>query len=303
MKTAIGTTLSSPHLRSLGIAPSIALETAFGCHFSHIRLGAYWNEIERAKDTYDFAELNTILTKCETAKQDVIVTVGVKAPRWPEYYFPPHTKVKDTENEETRIAILQFIKKTLNETKHYSCITHWQIENEPLDPSGPSNREISRTFLEKEIEVIKNIDKRPIIITIWGNDLKRRKHFPVAENLGDIIGIDLYYRQYKGERFGRSVYRGPDHTDAYLSHLIATAKKPVWITELQAEPWEKNNEAHLADFPKSMGPFILEEHIKRVRVLPVKEILLWGFEYWLYRAQNGDSSYLKTIKTVLSAIH
>lgn len=296
MKTAIGITLSSPHLRSLGIAPSIALETAFGYHFSHIRLGAYWNEIERARDTYDFEEFNTILTKCETAKQDVIVTVGVKAPRWPEYYFPAHLKVKNPYDSGTQSEILQFIKRTIDELKRYSCITHWQIENEPLDPSGPMDMTIPEVFLEKEIRTIKDADTRPIIVTLWGNDLQKRKLLPVVDSLGDIIGIDLYYRQYQGERFGRSVYRGPDHSDAWLSRLIASTKKPVWITELQAEPWEKDNETYLAEFPKSMSTHILDEHIKRASTLPVKEILLWGFEYWVYRAKKGDKSFLDLIK-------
>lgn len=299
MNAFFGTTLSPSHLRFLGVSPKSALDTAFALKFSHIRLGVYWNEIEKVKGVYDFRELSEILSRCEANRQDIVLTVGVKAPRWPEYYYPSHIKVKDTENEETQIAILQFIKKTINETKHYSCITHWQIENEPLDPSGPFNMEISRTFLEKEIETIKNMDIRPIIVTLWGNDLKKRKLFPTALKLGDIIGVDLYYRQHQGERFGRSVYRGPDHSDTWLSHLIATAKKPVWITELQAEPWEKNNEEYLADFPKSMSPLILEEHIKRACMLPAKELFLWGFEYWVYRAQKGDRSFLDLVEAKL----
>lgn len=296
MKTAIGITFSSPHLRSLGISPLLALEAAFDCHFSHIRLGAYWSEIEKAKDIYDFTELNTILTKCEAAKQSVVMTVGVKAPRWPEYYFPSHITVKDPGHRETQNAILKFITSAVGEMRHYSCITHWQIENEPLDPSGPLNMMIPQRFLQKEIETVKSIDIRPIIVTVWGNDLKRRGLFPIAEELGDVIGIDLYYRQYSEKRFGRTTYRGPDCSDRYLSNLINDAKKPVWITELQAEPWEKDNETYLTDFPKSMSPLILEEHIKRAHTLPVKEILLWGFEYWAYRAQKGDRSFLDLVE-------
>lgn len=301
MSTLFGITFSPPHLRYLDIPPLSALETALAYHFSHIRLGAYWNEIEKEKGTYDFTELNTILTKCEAAKQNVVITVGVKAPRWPEYYYPSHIKVKDTKDGETQSAILQFIKKTVNELRQYSCITHWQLENEPLDPSGPLDMAIPEVFLRKEVVMLKNADSRPVIVTLWGNDLKKRKLFPIVEKFADLVGIDLYYRQYQGERFGRSVYRGPDHADSYLSHLIASTKKPVWITELQAEPWEKNNETYLTDSPKSMSPLILAEHIKRAHVLPVKEILLWGFEYWVYRAQKGDMSYLKTLTSFIES--
>lgn len=299
MSTLFGITLSTPHLRYLGIPSLFALETALTYHFSHIRLGAYWNEIEKEKGIYDFTELNAILTKCDAAKQNVVITVGVKAPRWPEYYYPSHIKVKDT--SETQGTILQFIKKTVNELRRYSCITHWQLENEPLDPSGPLDAAIPEVFLRKEMTVLKNDDSRPVIVTLWGNDLKKRKLFPIVEKLADLVGIDLYYRQYQGERFGHSVYRGPDHTDSYLSHLIASTKKPVWITELQAEPWEKNNETYLTSYPKSMSSLILAEHIKRAYTLPVKEILLWGFEYWVYRAQKGDMSYLKTLTSFIES--
>lgn len=296
MSTLFGITFSPPHLRYLGIPPLSALETALTYHFSHIRLGAYWNEIEKEKGTYDFTELNAILTKCEATQQNVVMTVGVKAPRWPEYYYPSHIKVKDTKDTETQDAILQFIKKTVNDLKRYSCITHWQLENEPLDPSGPLDVAIPEEFLKKEMAVLKTVDSRPVIVTLWGNDLKKRKLFPIVEKFADLVGVDLYYRQYQGQRFGHSVYRGPDHTDLYLSNLIASTKKPVWITELQAEPWEKNNEAYLTDFPKSMSPSTLEEHIKRALTLPVKKILLWGFEYWAYRAQKGDRSFLGLVE-------
>lgn len=298
MNTPLGITLSPPHLRFLGVSPEAALDTALSLQFSHIRFCAYWSSIEKMRGIYDFTELHNILARCEVAHQDVIITVGVKAPRWPEYYFPVHLKVKDPNDPGTQSEILQFIKRTVDELKRYSCITHWQIENEPLDPSGPMDMTILQAFLEKEIRTIKDADTRPIIVTLWGNDLQKRRLFPVALGLGDIIGVDLYYRQYKGQSLGRSVYRGPDHSDAWLSRLIASTKKPVWITELQAEPWEKDNEAYLADSPKSMSPSILKDHIKRARVLPVKEVLLWGFEYWVYRAQKGDMSYLKTLSSL-----
>lgn len=299
MNTVFGITFSPPHLRYLGISPISALETALIYRFSHIRLGAYWNEIEKKDGVYDYTDLHTLLRICEKNHQSVVLTVGVKAPRWPEFYYPAHIKAKDAENKETQGAIMQFIKRTVGELKHYSCITHWQVENEPLDRSGPDDKKIPEFFLQKEIEMIKNMDSRPVIVTLWGNDLKKRKTFPIVEKLADIIGIDLYYRQYQGERFGRSTYRGPDHADEYLSHLIDSTKKPVWITELQAEPWEKSNEAYLADSPVSVNASRMEDHIKRARTLSVKEILLWGFEYWLYRANKRDTSFLDFIEARL----
>lgn len=61
----------------------------------------------------------------------------MKAPRWPEYYFP--SWVMDKTPEGAREYVLQFIKTVIEKFKKYLCISAWQVENEPLDPSGAAN--------------------------------------------------------------------------------------------------------------------------------------------------------------------
>jgi hypothetical protein len=296
----IGTTFSHPHLEYLNLDIDQALEQALTMNFSYLRLGAYWNRIESEPQHYDFSFLSKILNKCEQAKQAIVMTVGVKAPRWPEFYWPDHINSTSFKSQKTKTQLLKFVEQTVSNLKKYDCITHWQVENEPLDPSGPDEQKIPFKFLQQEVELVKKLDPRPIIINLWGNDLFSRGLFPRANQLADVIGLDLYPRQFVKEIFGQSVYRGPAHNQKQLKRLLANTHKPIWITELQAEPWEKDEDGYLSNNPGSISPEKLAKNIKQTQQLPVNQILLWGFEYWWWQAQQGNGQYLETVKRFIA---
>lgn len=299
MATKIGITFSHPHLQHLKLPVLEALDLALTMGFSHLRLGSYWSEIENEKDIYDFSTLQEILTKCEKVNQKVILTVGVKAPRWPEFYWPKYLPEKDFNNKIVQEKLLHFIEITVLNFQKYSCLTHWQVENEPLGPSGPDQKTIPLAFLAKEAAVVKSIDTRPILINVWTDYLKKSSLFKHVCSLADIVGLDIYYKQYVASLLGKSIYKGPLLSETSLQKLIRNSVKPVMITELQAEPWEKNEQGYLSDNPPSISPKIIEDNIKRTANLGVTEILLWGFEYWYYRMVKGDTGYIKTIKKYL----
>lgn len=282
-KIPIGATFSHPHLEHLYIPLDFAFQETLKHNFVHLRLGAYWNRIEKNPDQYDFEELVSLLTFFEENKQKIILTLGVKAPRWPEFYWPDFIVQKNTTNKETQERILKFIRAVIETTRHFTCITHYQVENEPFDLSGPENLSIAEDFLKQEVELVRQLDKRPIILTLWGNDLLSRGFFKRAEEMADIIGLDLYYKQFVTQVFGKNIYKGPSQSDSALRKLINSSTKPVWITELQAEPWEKDERGYLSKNPGSISPKQLQQNIERAKKLPVQEILLWGFEYWLWR--------------------
>jgi len=300
MKNQLGITFSHRHLEYLGLNVLDALNQALTLDFSHLRLGCYWSETEPEKNKYNFAKIDQLLKKCEKANQPVILTVGVKAPRWPEFYWPDYLKNKDTNNLETQARIISFIKKTINQLDHYQCITHWQIENEPLDPSGPDNLTISTEFLNQEIETAKALTTKQIIINFWGNDLLNRKLFEKISNQKNItIGLDLYPKQFVKKIFKQNLYKGYLGLHQPKNKFIKTLNKinqPIIITELQAEPWEANEQGYLAQNPQSISPTQLEKNLRDAQELPVKEIILWGFEYWLWQAKNGNHNYLALIK-------
>ena len=294
-----GITFSHTHLNYLKIPIDDALDFALEMGFSHLRLGSYWHAIEKSKGLYNFSVLEDLLNRCEKTKQKVIMNVGVKSPRWPEFYWPGYLKEKGFNNSEAKKRTLLFMEKLVKTLKNFSCITHWQVENEPLDPSGQENLVVPIDFLKEEVELVRKLDNRPIILTLWANDLESRQLFPKVSSISDVIGLDLYYKQFMKSDKGRSFYEGPRTDDDYLREIVKTSPKEVIITELQAEPWEKDMKGYLSKNPGSISPKLLEGNLKKASSLGVKEILLWGFEYWYYQKSQGDNRYLKVIKEYL----
>ncbi|MBU1104595.1 MAG: endo-1,4-beta-xylanase [Patescibacteria group bacterium] len=294
-----GITFSHTHLNYLKIPIDDALDFALEMGFSHLRLGSYWQAIEKSKGLYNFSVLEDLLNRCEKTKQKVIMNVGVKSPRWPEFYWPGYLKEKDFNNLEAKKRTLLFIEKLVKTLKNFSCITHWQVENEPLDPSGQKNLAVPIDFLKEEVELVRKLDSRPIILTLWANDLESRQLFPKVSSISDVIGLDIYYKQFMKSDKGKSVYEGPRTNNNYLQKIIKTSPKEMIITELQAEPWEKDEKEYLSKNPESISPKLLESNLKKALSLGVKEILLWGFEYWYYQKSQGDHRYLKIIKEYL----
>ena len=295
----LGISLSQKKLAELAIKLETALTESLKYNFSLIRLSLYWNEIETKKGKYNFSEIKKILNFYEKNNQDIILSIGVKAQRWPEYYWPNFIENKDPNDQNTQKLILKFLEKNIKELKKYKCIKYWQIENEALDPSGPHNQQIPLSFLKEEIKAVEKLDQRPIINTVWGNDLIKRKSLEQLNSLSEIIGLDLYYKQFIRETLGKAIYIGPQFSNKKLKkHLGKFPENKFWITELQAEPWEKDEKTYLSNSPKSISPKLLEKNLEKILTLPVETILFWGFEYWLWKKLNGDNSYFKFIQNL-----
>lgn len=294
-----GITFSHTHLNYLKIPINDALDLALEMGFSHLRFGSYWQEIEKNKGLYNFSVLEDLLNQCEKTRQKVMMNVGVKSPRWPEFYWPGYLKEKNFNNLEANKRTLLFIEKLVKTLKKFSCITHWQVENEPLDPSGQEKLAVPIDFLKEEVELVRKLDSRPIILTLWANDLESKQLFSKVSPISDVIGLDLYYKQFMKSDKGKSFYEGPRTNDDFLREIVKTSHKEVIITELQAEPWEKDETGYLSKNPESISPKLLESNLKKALSLGVKEILLWGFEYWYYQKSQGNNKYLEVIKEYL----
>ncbi|MDD5575015.1 MAG: hypothetical protein PHH75_07555, partial [Candidatus Omnitrophica bacterium] len=77
--------------------------------------------------------------------------------------------------------------------------------------------------------------------------------------------------------------------------------KDLWVTELQAEPWEPGELVHLAEVkavtcqPQS---FLLT--YRELREMGFGKIFFWGAEYWFYRAGvYGDHGWLEAVRQVI----
>lgn len=286
-----GITFSHRQAQYLGLDPKQAFQECLNLGFSYIRLCVYWNEVEQQQGTYDFTVIEELLHHCEKYGQKVVLVLGMKAPRWPEFYIPSWA-AQDPHSPATQTAVLTFLQHAASHLATFSCISHWQVENEPLDPSGEHEWTVPTSLLDREVDLVRQHDARPVLLTAWGNTLSKRQLLPVLAENADVVGIDVYYQQYadtwRGER-----YIGPDDNTTRMTALLDEVKKEVWITELQAEPWEKDEAGYLASTPKSCSPDLLRQFVQRASKLPVSTILFWGVEYWLWKAQQGNSCYLE----------
>ncbi len=289
----IGWTFSPQQAEWLGLEPLPSFQEFVDSHPNIIRLGLRWDLIEPSPGNYSFDSITPYLTYAQKHSQKILLSLGMKSPRWPEFYFPSHV-LADPANAATQERALKYIENSIAALKSYSCITHWQVENEPLDPSGPNNQVIPFAFLKQEIELVRSLDSRPIVVNVWGNDVVARGLWPRATTLADIIGLDLYYSQHLTTVLGRPLYRGPSQPDSLLKKMIRQSEPSVWITELQAEPWEENGENFRSPDAQSMNLDTLRKNLEHAKALNVEAILLWGAEYWIWKNE------LATVRSILA---
>ena len=295
----LGTTYKHKQISWLSLNNEVVFTEIVGLKFDIIRLGVYWSDVQKSKDVFNFDEIKKLLDICEDKKQKVLVTIGMKAPGWPEYYIPNWAITSKL--EDISKYLYSYFEKTLFTLKHYKCIYAWQIENEPLDPSGPNKQIIPIEILKNEYKIIKNIDpNRNIIINIWGNNLRRNKNINKIIKISDMIGLDLYYKQFIKRVAGISFYLGPLGSLESTNKYIQKFGKKLWITELQAEPWEERSDFYLSKNPGSINPKLLKENYVKALKLNPDAILFWGCEYWLWKKSQGDDNYLEIIKNIIN---
>ncbi len=253
-----------------------------------IRLCVYWDECEPKEGEYDFSIIEYLLQQAAGARVPVVLTIGAKAPRWPEFFWPAWLS---RPQRETRL--LRFVQKAVEQLSSHKNILLWQVENEPIDPSGPENETIPFPLLQREVALVRSLDARPVMLTVWGNDERKRNSVAKLLPLADVIGIDLYPKQFLLKSFLGSHHRGPDRSAEQLREWISRQPVPIWIAELQAEPWEKNSRDFWDVWPKSMNPEQLQENFSYARSLPASATLAWGYEYWWAWKERGRSELLE----------
>lgn len=286
----LGTTFSHRHLISLGLEPQSAFRSLLDLKFDLIRLCGYLDELWPSSDNFYFKQLDWYLEQCEASGQSCLLTLGMKAPRWPEFYLPGWLTKRNLVH-----YLPEYICQAIQYFGKYSCIHYWQIENEPLDPSGPNKQQVDFEVLQAEVAAARQTGTDlPIILTAWGNELKQRNIAIKMASLADIIGIDMYYRVPAFWKF----YTGPAASDNYYRDLPGKLNKPVWLAELQAEPWEKTVIPPIHHTP-SMNPSRLKTNLAQATLLQYPVVLLWGFEYWYWLRQQGYPEYWKTVTEII----
>lgn len=306
---SVGFTFSERQAGYLDVSWRQAFSAAMDLVPNMVRLGAYWDTIESRPGQYDFSNLDWMLDNTP-AQSSVVLTVGMKAPRWPEYYLPSwlqkQVKLPNgadvAQSDLIRQATLQFIAQTVKHERGRSNIKYWQVENEPIDPSGQHSWYIDSSFLAEEVGLVRSLDNtRAIVISEfvdtsplgalppWRSDMNARTQEILK--LADVLGLDVYPVRPVVTPQVQLTLKWPEWVwesrVLSLQQLAQNAGKQTWISEAQAEPWLPARLAPTGSSPaRNAAPGLTTSTVDRLHADGFNTILLWGVEYWYMRSER-----------------
>ncbi len=321
----VGVTFSPVQCAYLDQAWKSTYNNILAMDFDIIRLGAYWNEIEPKEGLYNFTRLDFQIEKAKRRGLPIVLSVGMKAPRWPEYFIPEWVIEKAelsyacdvSRSEYLRKNTLRFVRKIVERYNNEKAIACWQVENEPLDRAGPNLWYISKDFLKQEALLIRKIDKmqRPLMINIatYPNRLLRYvNRFLSANNplkdateICDILGLNIYptigQKFFSVEMIFKASLKQRKKYIKSIKERVDKKNITLWITELQAEPWDPGKLVHLDRAqPITSSPAQMKRHFSELRSLGIDTIFLWGAEYWFFRKKRfHDTSWIDTARGLI----
>ena len=295
--------------------------------------------MEPAPGTFLTEELDWQVDAAEAAGKQVILGVGaLKNFSYPEFFVPRHhlprplpegTLVEPTSHPSLLAAAAGFLRRVVHRYRDREAIIAWQVEHEAVDPLGAEHSwRLSASWVEAELAVVRDLDPtRPIMLNgflptslpvrlqQWWRTRDQGDSLSVAQRLADIVGID-YYPGTGSSRLGsRSLYLDGSMAPWQASprrDLLAWARPPgrrLMVSEGQAEPWET---VTVPPDPAGRGMYscmpeqVIENYNRWMRwarqeTAPLHAYLFWGAEYWVLRAQGGDTSYLGAFSRILES--
>lgn len=321
----VGVSYSQRRAASLGLDYQAGFRQVLGMHFKVVRLAVYWDDV----DANGYGSTDWLVAQAAAAGQPVVLTVGMKSLGWPEFFIPDRyqPRVADgsdvAQDPDLSAGALAFVANTVQRYREYPNVVRWQVENEPFNRAGPHRWWIGRQLLAQEVDIVRSLDRRPVILNVFGHfdmtldQLSSRSGLTLGGLLGfdadsaerdslgllvsgDTIGFDLYTRiGYKV--LGReAVAQASPDWDVYLARWRQTAAgqgKSTWVTEMQAEPWEADPSERAN--PKTFAAGDLQRMFADLKETGQPTVLLWGAEYWLWRLENGDPTWLEAARQIL----
>lgn len=298
----LGFTYSDQYSNYLGLDPYTTLAKILDDYkFDTVRLCVYWNQVEPKKNKIDFSSIDKQLEICKKHNVSVILAMGRKVPRWPEFHEPKYVKnflnQNSTDAEEyLKERLFNYLEKTINRYNSEKIISVLQIENEPFFSFGESSLELTKEFYKNEIDFVKTLTAK----TLMSSDSFNKGNYRDFSGLVDYLGLNLYFTVWSDTE-KKYIELG----NSKLKHNLKrqNTKLKYIISELQAEPW--GNGKGLLDMTTeekniSMNSNRLVSNYNWAKGLKVEQIWFWGVEYWEYLAKRGASDLKNTALKMLS---
>jgi len=280
----LGVSFIPDYAQSLGVNPQQNMDALLNIGVKNFRLVSYWSDAEQQQGTYDFSQLDWQFRKAEAAHAHIILTLGLRQPRWPECHIPAWAN-----NEAASVwqaQLYAYMKATINRYKTSPALQSYQLENEYFLKGFGICTDYSRQRLISEYNLVKATDpNHPVIIGRSNNALG----FPVGQPQPDEFSISIYKRVWDAGVTKRYLeYPFPAHFYAFIAGVQQIfIHKNMMIGELQAEAWPSRGQSiqntSLAEQNKSLDATRLQDTFTFGKATGMKQINMWGAEYWYYR--------------------
>lgn len=296
----IGATFIPDYARYFGLDAEDTMDALIDdMGIRNFRLVSYWDKIEATQGVYDFSDLDWQFKKAEDSGSTVSLALGLRQPRWPECH-PPEW-VKDRDISIWLPQLKTFMGKVIERYKTSPALVSYQLENEFFLTVFGICPDFSRSRLVDEYNFVKSQDsEHPVIISRSNNWIG----LPLGDPRPDEFAISVYKRVWDKTATKR-YFEYPLPAWFYASLAggaeILTGRNMV-IHELQTEAWAPDSfngikNAPLEEGYKSLSPDRLKSRINYGVGTGMKEIYLWGPEWWYYaKVKLGDPALWNAAK-------
>lgn len=294
-----GVSFIPAYAESLGLEPQETMDALLDINVRQFRLVSYWDQMEQKPGQYDFSQLDWQFQKAEAANAKVILTLGLRQPRWPECHAPSWVNINQPDSQ-WQPQLETYMRKVIDRYKDSPSLQSYQLENEyflkgfGICPDATMNRQ----RLIDEYNLVKRADpSHPVIIGRSNNAIG----LPLGQPQPDEFSISVYKRVWDAAFTHRYIeYPWPAWYYGFLAGLQQIVNhKNMMIGELQAEAWPSRGQtiqsASLTEQNKSLDAKRLEGRFQYGRDTGMRQMELWGAEYWYYRKVKLNDPSLWTV--------
>jgi len=282
----LGASFIPDYAEQLGVNPQQTLHAImYDLGVRNLRFVSYWNDVEPTKGHYDFKTLDWEFAAADAAHAKVTLSIGLRQPRWPECHPPNWVNTAAPDNQ-WEPELEQYMQAVIERYKNNPALQSYQLENEYFLSTFGQCKNFDRGRLVNEFNFVKKLDPgHPVIISRSNNAIG----LPIGQPTPDEFGVSVYKRVWDQTITHRYVeYPFPAWFYAFLAGggKILTGKNMI-IHELQAEPWppfgEQLTKTSIAVQNESLSPARLKDRFAYGKATGIKQIYLWGAEFWYYR--------------------
>lgn len=291
-----GVSYSIKQTRDLGVDPRAnlgALLTDMG--IKNYRFMSYWDEIEKNRGQFDFTELDWEVNEVSKYGGTVSLAIGLRQPRWPECHAPSWSY--DLKGDAWKQALYAFMELVVKRYENNKTVISWQLENEAYNSSFGTCGAVDVQRLNEEFNLVKQWSNKPV----WMS-MSDQHSYPAGSPTPDRYGFSVYRWVYNTNLPPINtylLYPTPTWYHRVRAAIIKSyAQRDIFIHEMQLEPWgpTATQDLSVAEQNKSMNLQQIHDSIEYTRQIGLKDIYLWGGEWWYWRMVNGDASVWEKVK-------